>query len=177
MKDFMLIILVLIALLLFTGSIYLRSRTGSKYEIKNIDLIIALLPFLVWLFLSNKLEEINFLGVGFKTAKEFVGASNEDIQNQVAKSESFPIQQLVEEVEMAAKGATGQIPFFVEQKVQALEFRLGYGNYYGEAIKQYLNTLLQYPYLKFVVIENQKGEFVAYFDAQVINTFLANSVD
>lgn len=119
------------------------------------------------------MEEINFFGVGFKTAKAFVKASNEGIGEQIASAQPLPIDDLVMEIEKATKGGTGEIPAFVQRKIQALEFRFGQGNYYYyDAIEQYLNTLLKYPYLKFIVIENADGSLFGYFDAKVLNTFL-----
>lgn len=175
MNDFTPVIIVAIALLLFLGSVVLRSKTKAKYEIKNIDLIIAALPVIIWLLMSNKLDEVNFLGVGIKTADVFTEAANENIGTEFTNAEALPIDKLVEEAEMATKTGTKEIPMLVKTKIEALQFRLGHGGYYSYAIREYLDRLLQYPYLKFVVIEEDNGSLFGYFNARILYSYLEDT--
>jgi len=175
MNNLSIVIIIAIALLLFLGSVLLRSKTKAKYEIKNIDLIIAALPIVIWLLLSNKLEEVNFLGVGIKTADVFADVANTNIGTEFTSAEALPIDQLVEEVGVASKSGTGQIPMMVKTKIEALQFRLGHGGYDSYAIREYLNRLLQYPYLKFVVIEHENGALFGYFDARILLSYLEDT--
>ena len=49
----------------------------------------------------------------------------------------------MEVIQPAEKRGTDAIPKLIEQKTQALAFRLGMGGYYGEAIRQYFDDLVQ----------------------------------
>ena len=46
---------------LLLALVLVRAKTGSKYEIKTSDIIVALIPVILWLLLSGRLLEI---GVG-----------------------------------------------------------------------------------------------------------------
>ena len=66
------------------------------------------------------------------------------------------------------------IPRLIEKKTEALTFHLGYGGYYGPAIKQYLDELSVMPSFKYVVILNRDGTFAGLCDARLLNATLAN---
>lgn len=146
-------------ILLLATLVVLRAKTGNKFEIKNSDIVLALIPIVLWLFLTGEIQEFTFGDI--KIVKAFNEASQSPVAPQVTK---LP----VENVQMDPKRGVGDIPRLIENKSQALSFRLGHGGYWGPAISEYLKKLTQYPFLRYIVIENSDGSFFGMTDARQI---------
>lgn len=157
----------LIALGLFVAIIVLlialRSKIGEKFEIKNTDILLALIPVALWLFLTGKVTLIE-VG-GFKLENAFISASRASVAGQVTQ-----VKLPVEELTMDPKRGVDRIPALIENKTNALVFRLGYTGYYGPAIEEYLQQLTDYPYLKYIVIQNVDGSFAGLADARALQS-------
>lgn len=144
----------------------LRVRTGAKFDVKNTDIALALVPIALWLFLTGKVQEFTF--GDFKIVSAIREASKSDVAPQVTK---MP----VENIQVASKGGVGMIPRLLEQKSQALGFRLGQGSYYyGPAISEYFRVLSQSPYLKYVVINEADDTFFGMMDARQLGALLSS---
>lgn len=146
-------------ILLLAALVVLRAKTGNKFEIKNSDIVLALIPIALWLFLTGEIQEFAFGDI--KIVKAFNEASQSPVAPQVT-------QLPVENVQMDPKRGVGDIPRLIESKSQALSFRLGHGGYFGPAISRYLEELTQYPFLRYIVIENSDGSFFGMTDARQI---------
>ena len=55
--------LAIAVVLLLVFSIALRSRSAGKYEIKPADLLVAIVPVLLWMVATGKVEQVSFAGV------------------------------------------------------------------------------------------------------------------
>ncbi len=144
----------------------LRAKVGEKFEVKYSDIAIALIPIVLLLILTEKIELFEFAGIKIKTA--IVDASKAEIKEQVLP---------VEPVKMVAKGPPSEIPRLIRKKTEALSFQLGYSGYYGPVIKDYLNQLLEHPYLKYIVINSNDGKFFGMADTAETNSFFSTSED
>jgi hypothetical protein len=154
---------VLMALGIFIAIIVLlmglRAKIGEKFEIRNSDILMALIPVAIWLVLTGKVTIVEF--GGFKIEAAFREASQASVAPQIT-----PVKLPVEPLTMDPKRGVEQIPALIENKTKALVFRLGYIGYYGPAIEEYLQRLTAFPYLKYIVIQNPDGTFVGLADAR-----------
>lgn len=75
--------------------VFLRTKTQGKFEIKVTDIIMGILPIILWLLVSGKISELTLGELGVKLHKEFEKAIKEDVtlkRNLLADgSNSFPI--------------------------------------------------------------------------------------
>ncbi|HEY3600464.1 MAG TPA: hypothetical protein VGK72_00740 [Chthoniobacterales bacterium] len=141
----------------------LRSKTGNKIDIRNSDIVLALVPVALWLFLTGKVQEFGFGEVKIVAAIKM--ASNAPVGPQVSK---LTIESVRESVPTMSKAGPEVIPQMISAKSQALRFTIGQGGYFGGAIANYLNQLTQYPFLRYLVLENPDGTFFALADARQI---------
>lgn len=135
-------------ILLLVMLVALRAKTGNKFEIRNSDIVLALIPVALWLFLTGKIQEFAF--GDFKIVAAVKEASKSPVAPQVTE---LP----VESVRMDPKGGIQEIPELMKKKSQALSFRMGHGGYWGPAISEYLNVLTQNPFLRYIIINNSDG--------------------
>ncbi len=138
----------------------LRNKTGNKVEIKNSDIVLALVPVALWLFLSGKIQEFTFGDL--KIVAAIKEASTSPVAPQVSTLSELPVESL----EMAAKGGVEQIPQLIQKKSEALIFRMGHGGYYGPAIRKYYQDLSQHPYFRYTIINNNDGSFFGIADGR-----------
>jgi hypothetical protein len=146
-------------ILILVMLVFLRAKTGNKFEIKNSDIVLALVPIALWLFLTGQIQEFAFGDI--KIVSAIKEASKSPVAPQVT---ALP----VENVQMDPKRGVGEIPSLIKKKNQALSFRMGHGGYWGPAISQYLKALTQYPYLRHLVIQNSDGSFFGMADARQV---------
>lgn len=147
----------------------LRLKLGDKFEIRNADILIALIPVALWLVLTGKIQRLEF--GDFKIEAAFVAASETAVAGQVT-----PVRLPVEEVRMDLKRGVDEIPRLIQAKTEALEFRLGYGGYYGPAVEEYLDKLTRYPFFQYVVITQRDGTFAGMIGASELKSlFLGRS--
>lgn len=153
---------------LLAAIIMLRARFGERVEIKNTDILLALVPVALWLFLTGKVQEFAFGEIRISAAIKM--ATKAPVDKQVSRV--LP----VDAVRVSPKGGTDEIERAVREKSQALGFTLGRGNYYaGSAISQYLDRLTQYPYLRYLVFNNPDGTFFGLADARQIAEIFRNA--
>lgn len=166
MSTLIIILLLMAGCLLSVLSLALRARSGGKYEIRMIDLVLVLLPLLFWLVGAGKIQKIAFGGVEIETAQAFVNASKASIKSQVALTKPLSISDVVHTVEPASKGGVERIPQLIERKTEALEFQLGHGGYWGPAIKTYFDSLEAYAFLRYAIIYNPDGTLFGVYIAR-----------
>jgi len=153
---------VIIALVIFAFVLavllLVRIWSANRYEIKNSDIVLALVPVALWLFLTGKIQEFGFGEVKIVAALKV--ATRALVDNQISRL--LP----VDAIPLFEKGGTEEIRRAVENKAQALSFHVGRGYYSGAAIRAYLDELTQYPYLRYVVLNNQDDTFFGLVDAR-----------
>jgi 4-amino-4-deoxy-L-arabinose transferase-like glycosyltransferase len=64
MSKINIIILLFSGFILFVLSMVLRAKSGRKYEIKTIDLILVLVPLFLWLIGTGKVKKLAIGGNG-----------------------------------------------------------------------------------------------------------------
>ncbi len=141
----------------------LRAKTGNKIDIRNSDVVLALVPVALWLFLTGKIQEFGFGEVKIVAAIKM--AATAPVGPEVSK---LTIDVVREPVRMMSKGGPDVIPQMINSKSQGLSFAIGQGGYVGPAIANYLDQLTQYPFLRYVVLNNPDGTFFGIADARQI---------
>ena len=148
--GFLLLVIIIVAL---------RAKTGSKFDVKNSDIVLALIPIFLWLFLTGKVKEFAFGDLKITSAIE--EASKTTVEEKVSK---LPVETIRTEM----KGGVGEIPDMLRRKVQALGFRIGHGGYWGPAIQSYLRELLTNPAFKYLIVYNPDGTFFGLADGRQV---------
>jgi CBS domain-containing protein len=157
--------LLLVGVLVMVVMVALRARFGEKYELKAIDLAVLVLPLVVGLLMTGRLKGLDMFGVKADFAELFADAAETQVKGQAAASNATSVEQVVELLQMAAKGGVQEIPRLIENRTEALMFRLGQGGYYGPAIQQYFDALYASSYLKYVVVLDVDGRLFGIYDA------------
>ena len=164
MEKWHVIALLILGIVLLISSILIRARLGEKYELKTIDLVLIILPLLFVLLISGKLKVLDAFGVKADFSELFADAAKTEIQGQVADTATPAVDEVVQMLEMAGKGGVSEIPRLIENRTQALVFRLGHGGYYGPAIKQYFEALYASSYLKYLIVVDQNSKLFCLYD-------------
>jgi CBS domain-containing protein len=165
MDPSMIVTLLVLGVVLVLGSLLLRVFTGGKYEIKTIDLVFLIIPLLTVALATGKIKGLDMFGVRADLSALWSEVANTKIEKQVAPSATASVQDAVSMVEMAGKGGVNELQRMIERKVEALQFKLGYGGYYGPAIKAYFDALSGSSYLRVVVIDHPDGGLFGIYDA------------
>lgn len=159
MEDVLLALGIFVAIIAIL--IGLRAKVGDKFEIKNSDILMALIPIAFWLVLTGKIKIVEF--GGFKVEAAFREASQASVSPQIT-----PMKLPVEPLTMDPKTGVDQIPKLLQNQTKALVFQLGYGGYYGPAIEEYVLRLTEFPYLRYIIIQHRDGTFAGIADAEAL---------
>jgi CBS domain len=146
----------------------LLRRRNASFEVKATDIVVAVLPVVIFLLISGKIQKFEVGELKIETA--FVKASGSAIASQVTPLVGLP----AEPIRIDPKLGIEQIPRLIQNKAQGLSFRLGFGGYYGPAIQEYLTVLTKQPFLRYVIIQNTDGTFFAMADARGLADLLSN---
>ncbi len=135
---------------------------NTRFEVKPADIIVAVLPVIVFLLVTGKLQKFEIGEGGVKIEMAFVNATTSEISGQVTDLKGIPTDPM----KIGQKGGVREIPLFIERKTEGLLFRIGHGGYYGDVIQQYLVRLTKEPFLNYLIIENPDGSFFGMADAR-----------
>lgn len=149
--------------------VLLRAKS-SRFEVKPSDIIVAVLPVIVFLLVTGKLQKFEIGEGGVKIETAFVQASKASIDQQVTPLTGLPS----EPIQLDPKTAVSEIPRLIERETEGLLFRLGHGGYWGPAIEEYFTVLTRHPFFKFLIIEHPDGRFFGLADARALNELLSN---
>jgi hypothetical protein len=155
------------AFVLILGLLILLRAINSKFEVRPTDIVVAILPVVIFLLVTGKIGKVAFGGVTIETA--FVNASTSVIASQVTPLTGLPS----EPIQIDAKLGIEEIPRLIERKTQGLLFRLGLSGYYGPAIREYFILLSKQPFLRYVILEDPDKSFFAMADARGIADLLS----
>ncbi|MEJ2363763.1 MAG: hypothetical protein P8075_12710 [Deltaproteobacteria bacterium] len=165
MEKWQVTVLLFVGLGLFVISVLVRMRYGDKYELKAVDLVLVIIPLLVVLLITGKVKVLEAFGVKADLTELFADAASANINEQVAKTKSPGVDEVVNMLNMAEKTGVKDIPRLVQEKTEALVFRLGHGGYYGPAIQKYFDALYASSYLQYLIILDQEGKLFGIYDA------------
>ena len=163
---------IIISIIIFLGVVgvlaYVRMKSANNFEIKNSEIALALIPIVLFLLLTGKIQKFEFGDLKIETA--FVAASQAAISSQVTILKGLPVETL----RWDEKAGVGQIPQLVRRQTEALVFRLGHGGYYGPAIQEYLLELTKYPFFKSLIFNNNDGSLFGIADAVEVTAAIKN---
>lgn len=157
------------AFLAILAVLVLFRAKNSKYEVRPTDIVVAVLPIVLFLLVTGKIQKFEF--GEFKIESAFVKASTSSIASQVTPLRGLPS----EPVRIDPKLGVAEIPHLIERKTEGLLFRLGHGGYWGPAIEEYLVSLVKYPFLRYVIMEDKDGAFFAMANARELTALLMST--
>jgi hypothetical protein len=96
------IILSIISFIAILTIITLIRTRYSKFEIKPTDIVLALIPIVIYLLIAGELKTLQYGGLRIETA--FVDAAKKDIGNQVTIVKGLESPLPIREIEMRMKG-------------------------------------------------------------------------
>ncbi len=163
LKDTIIISLVFFFLIGFLGLIhYLIS---DELKIETTYVFIALVPFIVMLFLSGKLAEIRGPGgLGLVLRNEAKGIASPNIDEPVVFDES----------QIMGKGGTNMLQrIFAENPPSTLSFQIGM-QYSEPAIITYLKELRKLPRFQNILFIDQTGKFEGFILAEDFHSLVSN---
>jgi len=168
MSTAMIAILLSVGAILVIASLFLRVQSGGRYEFKTGDLVFLVIPLLLVSLATGKIKGLDLFGVKADLSALWVEAAQAKIEKQVAPAASASVQDVVHIMEMGAKGGTQDLQRLLQRRVEALEFRLGFG-YNGSAIQAYFDALSGSSQLRSIVVNNQDGtQFGMYLAGDLI---------
>ena len=153
----------IIFIVIITLMIILRIKLLKNTEIKQSDILIAIIPIILWLLLTGKIEKFEFGDLKIQTA--FLEASTSPITKQIT-----PLKLPVRTITIDEKRGTEQIPRLIRNKTEALIFVLDYGHYYGPAIEEYLKRLSEHHFFNYIIIIDSNEKFIGIVNARELNT-------
>ena len=74
--------------------------------------------------------------------------------------------------EIAARGSPELIPELIKQKVQALDFTLGYGGYKSNAIQAHFTALMPYSFFRYVIFLQSDHSMFGMMEARALAALL-----
>jgi CBS domain len=172
MDSWQITVLLMIGVGLLVISLMLRVFTQGKYEIKTIDLVFIVVPLLFVGLATGKLRGLDLFGVKADLSELWAKAADTQIEQQVSTVPVSPISDAIAMVETAEKRGVNDIPRLIEQRTQALAFRLGMGGYYGQAIRRYFDDLYGSSYLRYVVVNHADGRLFGLYEAADLIAYL-----
>lgn len=170
MTQWHIILLLGLGVCLVIGSLMLRVYSEGKYEVKAIDLAFIVIPLVVVALATGGLKGLDLFGVKVDLTELWGEIAASEIGPQV--SESQPVDDVMDLQPLAQKGGVGQIPRLIEQKTEALSFRLGAGGYLGSAIEEYFEKLYGSSYLRFVVVNHPDDTLFGIYPAADLIAYL-----
>ena len=141
------------AFVLILAFLVLLRAKNSKFEVRVTDIVVAILPVVVVLLVTGKIQKLELGELKIETA--FIKASGSPIKSQITPLTGLP----TEPIQLGSKQGVEEIPRLIEKKTEGLLFRLGHGGYHGPAIQDYFSMLGKFPFLRFVIIENPDRTF------------------
>jgi hypothetical protein len=139
--------------------VVLRARFGQSFEVRSSDILLALIPVALWLFLTGKVKELAFGDLRIVSAVQ--QAATTSVQRNVSR---LPI----ETIRIGLKGQLSDVETLRANKVQALGFNLHHGGYFGPAIREYLGALNENPSFRYLVIYNPDRTLHAVADGRQV---------
>jgi len=152
-------IAIAIFILLLVVQVLLRAKTNDKYQIKNSDIVIALIPIVLVLFLSGKVQELTF--GDFKIVLAVKKTSESPISAEVTK---LPI----EDIQVGQRQSLVERKQYIENRIPVISFQFSKFSRGGSNIIIDYLKLTQYPFLRYILFYDTEGVFFGMADAQQI---------
>ena len=88
--DATIIISAIVFFVIIVMAVLFRRFTGNKYEVKNSDIVLALIPVMIGLLITGKIKSFQFGDLKVETA--IVQASQAAIEEQVVELKGLPVE-------------------------------------------------------------------------------------
>ncbi|MCA9735575.1 MAG: hypothetical protein H6696_00325 [Deferribacteres bacterium] len=154
-----LFIAVAVFIVVIAVMIIIRAKFLKDNEIKQTDILVALIPIVLWLFFSGRIEKLEFGDLKIQSA--FLEASTTPITEQIT-----PLKFPVRLVSSNSKSRIAELPRLINAKTEALVFTLNYPGYADFAIEEYLKRLTQYTFFNYIVLNNADDTFAGMANAR-----------
>lgn len=164
------IVLSIGSFLIILGLLVLLRARNSKFEVRPSDVVVAVVPVIVFLLVTGRLQKFEIGEGGVKIETAFVKASESAITSQITPLTGLPAEPL----RLDPKRGVEEIPRLIEMKTEGLLFRLGQGGYWGPAIEEYFTLLAEQPFLRYLIIEDADGAFFAVASARELTAIFKN---
>ncbi len=159
-------------LLVLVANMLLRVRTGNKFEIKVNDIVVALVPIFLILFLRG---DIASMKIGDLTIeKAFKEAYSEDISTDLTSlsaSIENSVSDLVERIDSEGKGPSSEIPNLIKKDTRVLSLTLGHQGYVDRILARYFDEIVT---LQYVIVNNPDGTFHGMIETQILKDLVNN---
>ena len=146
-----------LALAMFVGVLIVltlvRKRLGSAFEVKNTDIVLGLLPVVLYLFTAGKITKFEYGDLKIETA--FLEAAQASVTEQIAAVSDLPVRT----INASPKGGPDMIPSIARSGSEALTFTIGYTGYAGQVIEEYIKALQNTP-VRYAIFQNTNFDFV-----------------
>jgi hypothetical protein len=139
--------------------VLVRSKAGAKLQTGNTDILVALVPVLLWLLLTGRIQKLGVAGISVESAIRNAGQA--ELGKQISEVKA-PLP--VDAAGVGAKTAVTAIPRLAQEGIQALSFTQG-ETYDGHVVDQYLR---QIPTLRYVTVNKPDGTLLGVVDAKAI---------
>jgi len=179
MENSVLILFIVGFVVLLAIIILIRIKTNNKVEIKTNDLVVALIPVVLILFLSGEISKVTIGDLSFE--KKFSEAVEKKLENDITPVDfgtkpvgnftTSTVSATTQEVSSERKATREELKF-LDKDLEGLTFELGYTNYDPTIIKEYFDKLTG---LKYIIIKNENGLFKGLFDAQILMRYVNQS--
>jgi hypothetical protein len=138
---------------------------GDKNGITSVYIFLALIPFVIALFVSGKLKEIKGPGG--------IGLSlRDEISKQVSPDFSDQPIEVAEEI-VGDKGLVSRLQSEVAKRPTSLSFEIGRRNYYGQwAIAEYVSELSRNPEFRFILFKDSNNGFLGLMHVEYYKNLL-----
>ena len=149
------VLLSLVSFVFILGVLVLLRSRGKELLIKNTDVLVALIPILIYLFVSGQIKSIT---VGdFHLEAAFKEATFIKVEKSIT---NLPIEL----IPVGDKSTYEKIPDLIRSQTVGLRFEMNYPHYDKHQIIHYLDSLAKFKFFKYLIIENSDGAFVAMSD-------------
>ena len=160
-------IVIIGAILLVVALVLLRYVTDGKAEVRLTDAAIGLIPVIVVLFLTGKIQSLVVGPEGIK-----VEATRDAIVSAAGRSIDAALEPIEpEEIEFAAKGGVQRIDEYLRRGIQALTFTIG-GYYVPEIMRTYFEELTKSPRFQYLVLIDSSGQFFGIMEARKLTALI-----
>jgi hypothetical protein len=154
------------AVILLATVVIMRSTTEGRWVVQLADIGIALVPIFVRLVLTGQLAKLTFGSEGISFAFQKVLTTDiKDIFHFSLPTESLLAQE---------KPNPSRLNDFIADRTPAMFFVLG-KRYSAEVLQQDLTSLKEYPFFRFVVIQQNGGAFFGMMDASHLTDYLSKT--
>jgi CBS domain-containing protein len=157
--------LVIAGIALMAGTLMLRVRSNSKYELKTGDFVMLIVPLLLFGIVTGRIKALDVGGVKADLSSLFERVGSANIGLQTSHAAPATVSDAVRTIETAQKAGLELLPELVKRQPEGLIFTVGRSGYWVPAIKAYLEAFAGSSALRYVILEGQDGKLIGVFRA------------